>query len=185
MLLPPPPWDYLWKTPLERHTGRKFHQYKSCVPPVHILPSPRTYSGKSLETFWTQCQGGRKTSDKPLRMLVNTAAIQGKFIYCLIKIWYTETWICKPPGGSASSPRSCRKWRSSRASCKAPKHWALMASGNAANPDILAHCGAAQRDIRQEAKKFKLLFSRGTKPRSPTASAKIFLPALDQTKGRG
>lgn len=62
-------------------------------------------------------------------------------------------------------------------------HWALTAAGNAANPDSLAYCVAAQWDLRQEAKKFKLLFSRRTKPKSPTPSAKkIFLPALDQTQ---
>lgn len=61
-------------------------------------------------------------------------------------------------------------------------HRALMAAGNAANPNSLACCGAAQWDFGQEAKKFKLLFSSGTKPRSPTSSAKIFLPALDQTQ---
>lgn len=62
-------------------------------------------------------------------------------------------------------------------------HWALVTAGNAANPDRLAYCGAAKWDLGQEAKKFKLLFSRGTKLRSPTASAKkIFLPAFDQTQ---
>lgn len=62
-------------------------------------------------------------------------------------------------------------------------HWALMAAGDTANPSSLACCRAAQWNLGQEAKKFKLLFSRGTKPRSPTASTKkIFLPALDQTR---
>lgn len=187
MELPPSPWHYLGKTPLARCTDRKFHQYKKCVSPVHILPSPKTHSGKRLETFWTecfctQCQGGRKTSDKPLRMLVNTAAIPGKFIYCLIKTWYIETWICKSPGGFASSPRSCRKWKTSRASCKAPMHWALMAAGNAANPDSLPYRGAAQWDLGQEPRNSSC-YSAGEQSQSPTSSAKkIFLPALDQTQ---
>lgn len=184
--LPPSSWDNLRKTPLASHWQKISPIQEACLTCVHPA-TPRTHSRKdwkhSRQCFCTQGQGRRKTSDKPLRMLMNTAAIHGKFIYCLIKTWYIETWICKSPGGFVSSPRSCRKQKSSTASCKAPMHWALMAAGNDANPNSLAYCGAAQWDLGQETKKFKLLFSKGKKPRSPTASAKmIFLPALDQTQ---